>query len=97
MSVSILLVCLFPEEIIGLVIHERFVADDTRLFPYNYAIDDFDSGLRLVTVPTDFPHMVALYIVVQAGSRNEVEPGKNGYAHPLEHIMWRTTRRNSAI
>ena len=44
---------------------------------------------RLVTVPTDFPNMVALYIVVQTGSRNEVEPGKSGYAHLFEHIMFR--------
>src|SRR5262245_12170184 len=61
----------------------------TRLFPYEYAIDDLDNGLRLVTVPTDFPNMVSLYIVVQAGSRNEVEPGKSGYAHLFEHIMFR--------
>src|SRR5438105_3149318 len=62
---------------------------ETKLFPYNYTIDDLDNGLRLVTVPTDFPNMVALYIVVQAGSRNEVEPGKSGYAHLFEHIMFR--------
>ncbi len=41
-----------------------------NLFPYNYAIDDLDNGLRLVTIPTDFPNMIALYIVVQTGSRN---------------------------
>src|SRR5436853_2252611 len=62
---------------------------ETKLFPYNYTIDDLDNGLRLVTVPTDFPNMIALYIVVQAGSRNEVEPGKSGYAHLFEHIMFR--------
>src|SRR5215510_487012 len=61
----------------------------TRLFPYDYTIDDLDNGLRLVTVPTDFPNMAALYIVVQTGSRNEVEPGKSGYAHLFEHIMFR--------
>jgi zinc protease len=62
---------------------------ETKLFPYNYTIDDFPNGLRLVTVPTDFPNMVALYIVVQTGSRNEVEAGKSGYAHLFEHIMFR--------
>jgi zinc protease len=60
-----------------------------NLFPYEYTIDDLENGLRLVTVPTDFPNMVALYIVVQTGSRNEVEPGKSGYAHLFEHIMFR--------
>src|SRR5262249_55061674 len=62
---------------------------ETKLFPYNYSIDDLENGLRLVTVPTDFPNMVALYIVVQTGSRNEVEAGKSGYAHLFEHLMFR--------
>jgi zinc protease len=60
-----------------------------KLFPYQYTIDDFPNGLRLVTVPTDFPNLVSLYIVVAAGSRNEVEPGKSGFAHFFEHMMFR--------
>src|SRR5206468_3856093 len=68
---------------------------ETRLFPYNYAIDDLDNGLRLVTVPTDFPDMVALYIVVQTGARNEVESGKSGYAHLFEHLMFRGSENYS--
>jgi zinc protease len=60
-----------------------------KLFPYPYKIDDLPNGLRLVTVPTEFPDLVALYIVVQAGSRNEVEPGKTGFAHLFEHLMFR--------
>src|SRR4051794_26921657 len=60
-----------------------------KVFPYAYTIDDLPNGLRLVTVPTEFPDLVSLYIVVQAGSRNEVEPGKSGYAHLFEHLMFR--------
>jgi zinc protease len=60
-----------------------------KLFPYNYSIDDLQNGLRLVTVPTDFPNMVGLYIIVQTGSRDEIEPGKSGYAHLFEHLMFR--------
>ncbi len=60
-----------------------------KLFPYDYSIDDLPNGLRLITVPTDYPNLVALYIVVQTGSRNEVEPGKSGYAHLFEHLMFR--------
>lgn len=59
------------------------------LFSYDYTIDDLPNGLRLVTVPTDQPNLVALYIVVGTGSRNEVEPGKSGYAHFFEHMMFR--------
>lgn len=60
-----------------------------KLIPYNYTIDDLPNGLRLVTVPTDYPNLVALYIVVQTGSRNEVEAGKSGFAHFFEHMMFR--------
>lgn len=63
--------------------------EQKKLFPYQYTIDDLPNGLRLITVPTDYPNLVALYIVVQAGSRNEVEPGKSGFAHFFEHIMFR--------
>jgi zinc protease len=62
---------------------------DTSVFPYAYTIDDLDNGLRVVTVPTDFPNLITLYIIVQTGSRNEVEPGKSGYAHLFEHVMFR--------
>ncbi|HEV2883686.1 MAG TPA: pitrilysin family protein [Pyrinomonadaceae bacterium] len=60
-----------------------------KLFPYEYTVDDLPNGLRLVTVPTDYPNLVALYIVVQTGSRNEVEAGKTGFAHFFEHMMFR--------
>ncbi|HEY9284811.1 MAG TPA: pitrilysin family protein [Pyrinomonadaceae bacterium] len=67
-----------------------------KIFPYQYHIDDLPNGLRLVTVPTDFPNLVALYIVVQTGSRNEVEPGKSGYAHFFEHLMFRGSKNFTA-
>ena len=64
-------------------------AQTRKIFPYEYKIDDLPNGLRVVTVPTDYPNLVALYIVVGTGSRNEVEPGKSGYAHFFEHLMFR--------
>src|SRR5687768_18018515 len=67
-----------------------------KLFPYNYTIDDLPNGLRLITVPTDYPNLVSLYIVVQTGSRNEVESGKSGFAHLFEHLMFRGTEKYSA-
>ncbi len=67
-----------------------------KLFPYNYTIDDLPNGLRLITVPTDYPNLIALYIVVQTGSRNEVEPGKSGYAHLFEHLMFRGSENFTA-
>ena len=63
-----------------------------KVFPYAYTIDDLPNGLRVITVPTDYPNLVALYTVVQAGSRNEVEPGKSGFAHLFEHLMFRGSK-----
>ena len=64
----------------------------SKIFPYPYDQHDLPNGLRVVTVPTEFPNVVALYIVVQTGSRNEVEPGKSGFAHFFEHMMFRGTK-----
>jgi zinc protease len=64
-------------------------ANERKVFPYKYTIDDLPNGLRLITVPTDYPNLVASYIVVSTGSRNEIEQGKSGYAHLFEHLMFR--------
>jgi zinc protease len=66
-----------------------------KAFAYDYTIDDLPNGLRLITVPTDYPNLVALYIVVQTGSRNEPEKGKSGYAHLFEHLMFRGSEHYS--
>ena len=53
------------------------------------------NGLRVIAVNTGFPNLVSLQIPVQTGSRNEVEPGKSGFAHFFEHMMFRGTERFS--
>src|SRR5258708_1607552 len=69
-----------------------FAADPPRkVFPFSYTQEDLPNGLRLVTIPTDFPNIVSVFIVVQTGSRNEVEAGKTGFAHLFEHMMFRGT------
>src|SRR3954471_19277340 len=68
-----------------------FGAQPAKVFPYAYTQEDLPNGLRLITVPTDYANIVATYIVVQTGSRNEVEPGHTGFAHLFEHLMFRGT------
>jgi zinc protease len=53
------------------------------------------NGLRVYVVPYDSPGLVAYYSVVRTGSRNEVEPGRSGFAHFFEHMMFRGTARFS--
>ena len=68
-------------------------AQARKVFPYQYKTDDLPNGLRVVTVPTDYPNLVALYIVIGSGSRNEVEAGKSGYAHFFEHLMFKGSEK----
>lgn len=71
-------------------------AEDSNIFPYKYEIKDLDNGLRVIVIPTDYPNLVSLQIPVMTGSRNEVEPGKSGFAHFFEHMMFRGTENYSA-
>ncbi|CAM2006263.1 M16 family metallopeptidase [Acanthopleuribacter pedis] len=75
-------------------------ADDheegTAIFPYKYHLKDFDNGLRVIVIPTGIPNLVSLQIPVQTGSRNEVEPGKSGFAHFFEHMMFRGSENISS-
>jgi zinc protease len=64
-----------------------------KIFPYKYFSDDLPNGLRVITIPTDYPNLVALYIAVNTGSRNEIEAGKSGFAHLFEHLMFRGTEK----
>lgn len=66
------------------------------IFPYEITSFQLDNGLRVVAVPFDSPGIVAYYTVVRTGSRNEVEPGKSGFAHFFEHMMFRGTEKFSA-
>lgn len=65
----------------------------SRIFDMPYLMRDLDNGLRVIVVKTDYPDIVDLQILVQTGSRNEIEPGKSGFAHFFEHVMYRGTER----
>src|SRR5215467_9632036 len=53
------------------------------------------NGLKVIVIPTGFPNLVSVQVSVQTGSRNEVEPGKSGFAHFFEHLMFRGTPKTS--
>jgi len=62
------------------------------LLPFQATEKTLPNGLKVIVVPTGFPNLVSLQIPVQTGSRNEVEPGKSGFAHFFEHMMFRGTK-----
>ena len=61
------------------------------ILPFKASEKTLANGLKVIVVPTGFPNIVAIQIPVQTGSRNEIEPGKSGFAHFFEHMMSRGT------
>jgi zinc protease len=64
-------------------------------FPFPVKEKTLPNGLRVYVVGYDSPGLVAYYSVVRTGSRNEVEPGKSGFAHFFEHMMFHGTEKYS--
>jgi zinc protease len=46
-----------------------------KIFPYPIDRQNLDNGLNVVTVKFPSPGLAAFFIVVKAGSRNEIEEG----------------------
>ncbi|MBM4175567.1 MAG: insulinase family protein [Ignavibacteria bacterium] len=68
-----------------------------NIFPYEIKQYSLNNGLNLVVIPYNSPGVVAYYTIVRTGSRNEVEPGKTGFAHFFEHMMFRGTEKYSDV
>jgi zinc protease len=74
----------------------KAAAPADKLFTLPYEQRELGNGLRVIVVRTPHPGTVSLQIPVQTGSRNEIEPGKSGFAHFFEHMMFRGTPNHSA-
>src|SRR5262249_36486566 len=59
--------------------------------PFKPTEKTLPNGLKVIVVRTGFPNVVSIQIPVQTGARNEIEPGKTGFAHFFEHMMFRGT------
>jgi zinc protease len=70
-------------------------AGSRATFPYPVVETVLDNGLSVVAVPLDTPGLAAHYVAVRTGSRNETEPGRSGFAHFFEHMMFRGTVRTT--
>jgi zinc protease len=78
------------------------VAADTihfgsKIIPYDIRSTSLPNGLDLVMVKMPTPGVVNYETIVRAGSRNEVEPGRTGYAHFFEHMMFRGTPKHPQL
>lgn len=64
-----------------------------RVFPFPYETVELENGLRVYLIKAGAPGQIAYVSFVRTGSRDEVEPGKSGFAHFFEHMMFRGTEK----
>src|SRR5258706_396346 len=92
-SLRILLLALLP--LVYVAVQAKVGENESKIFPFPINQVTLDNGLKVVSIPFDSPGIVAYYTVVRTGSRNEIEPGKSGFAHFFEHMMFRGTEKYS--
>lgn len=59
------------------------------LIPYPMEQTTLDNGLRVVLIPMPSDGLVSYWTLVRSGSGVEAEPGKTGFAHFFEHMIFR--------
>ena len=64
-----------------------------KVFPYPYEKQTLANGLTVIVVPLPTPELVSYFSIVRTGSRDEVEPGRSGFAHFFEHMMFRGSKK----
>ena len=68
-------------------------ASAENVFPYRYQTQTLPNGLRVIFIPMSGSGLVSYWSIVRTGSRDEIEPGRSGYAHFFEHMMFRGTKK----
>src|ERR687894_2956970 len=71
------------------------MTDRTQL-PAGVELTEIDGGVRVVTDSMPSVRSVALGLWVRTGSRDEA-PAQAGVSHFLEHLLFKGTKRHSAI
>ncbi len=66
------------------------------IFPYKTSVTVLDNGLKVILIPMQSQGLVAFWHIVRTGSRDEYEPGRTGFAHFFEHMMFRGTEKYPA-
>jgi zinc protease len=63
------------------------------IFPFPVETSTLENGLMLIVVPMPSNGLASFWSIVRTGSRDEYEPGRTGFAHFFEHMMFRGTER----
>ena len=68
----------------------------SKFFPYLYEKVTLQNGLSAYLIPVKGSDPVAYSSIVRTGGRDEWEPGKSGFAHFFEHMMFRGSKNYPA-
>jgi zinc protease len=68
-------------------------ASVNSIIPYPTHERTLDNGLKVILMPMPSNGLASYWTIVRTGSRDEYEPGRSGFAHFFEHMMFRGTER----
>jgi zinc protease len=63
------------------------------IFPFGYRLVELENGFKAYLIEAGAPNQIAYVSMVRTGSREEWEPGRSGFAHFFEHMMFRGTEK----
>jgi zinc protease len=66
---------------------------EKKTFPFSYKLVQLENGFKAYLIKAGAPGQIAFVTVVRTGARDEPEPGRSGYAHFFEHMMFRGTAK----
>lgn len=79
--------------LVGLNLLPAGLAAEGKIFPFDYQVVRLDNGFKAYLIRTPAPGQISYLTVVRTGAREEWEPGRSGFAHFFEHIMFRGTEK----
>lgn len=65
---------------------------EEKIFSFPFQEFSLSNGMKVLMVQMKGSGVISYFTVVRAGSRNELEDGKTGFAHFFEHMMFRGTK-----
>ncbi len=75
------------------LISTAWPAQGGKIFPFNFRKVELRNGFKAYLIKAGAPGQIAYVTVVRTGAREEWEPGKSGFAHFFEHIMFKGTKK----
>jgi zinc protease len=89
MKISLAVLCLSLSSIFSM----SLLGEEKKIFPFEYKTIQLENGFKAYLIKAGAPGQIAYVTVVRTGARDEPEPGRSGYAHFFEHMMFHGTAR----